>query len=357
MKKKRFLLCIVMVLAIAFAAGCAAEPAEPPPAALSGFEPQVVSVTIAAPSLTDNMVNEPLEKEILIYLPPGYAAGEKSYPVFYFLPGYGMDCDVFEESMTKLINAGEIRDMIVVSPPGRNNLNGSFYVNSPITGNWEDFVVKDVVNYVDENYRTLAKAKSRGICGSSMGGFGAWNLAMLHPKVFGCAYALSPGVFDENNVGDASNIQPDNTYFSEMTEEQAKSAYDDICAGKSSGFFTLAYGSAFAYNPDAGIPYIDFVTQDNPEAIERWNGGFGNVSEKVKQYRKNFKKLRAFAIDFGSNDEYKWIPTGCRYFSQQLTAAGIPHELLEHDGYHADRFEERVENYMIPFFSENLAGE
>ena len=79
-------------------------------------------------------------------------------------------------------------------------LGGSFYTNSPATGNWENFVVKDVVTYIDSRYRTILRPKARGIAGHSMGGYGALSLAMRYPDLFGCAYAMSPGLFAENGL-------------------------------------------------------------------------------------------------------------------------------------------------------------
>ena len=71
-----------------------------------------------------------------------------------------------------------------------------YEVITEVTGNWDDFISKEVVSFVDENYRTLNKRESRAIAGHSMGGFGALNLSMLHPEIFGMCYALSPGVFN-----------------------------------------------------------------------------------------------------------------------------------------------------------------
>jgi enterochelin esterase-like enzyme len=133
-------------------------------------------VKIAAPSLTNNLVGESAEREIQIYLPPSYTTSNKRFPVVYYLPGYGdsgMIGFYLPDEMDKLIQSGKVKDMIVVVAPGTNKLGGSFYVNSPVTGNWEDFITQDVVNYVDSHYRTLAQPASRGITGHSMGGFGA----------------------------------------------------------------------------------------------------------------------------------------------------------------------------------------
>ena len=61
--------------------------------------------------------------------------------------------------------------------------------------------------------------------------------------------------------------------------------------------------------------------------------------------------------DYGTNDVYKWIIQGCIYFDQQLTAAGIPHEMAVHDGDHQSQLGKRVLEHMLPFFSKLLVGE
>ena len=77
-----------------------------------------------------------------------------------------------------------VQPMIVVLPNGANKYRGSFYANSITMGNWEDFIVRDVVGYVDGHYRTLASPAHRGIAGHSMGGYGALTLGFRHPDVF-----------------------------------------------------------------------------------------------------------------------------------------------------------------------------
>jgi hypothetical protein len=67
--------------------------------------------------------------------------------------------------------------------------------------------------------------------------------------------------------------------------------------------------------------------------------------------------LQGIAVDVGRNDEIRWIPPGCAYYDEQLTAAGIPHEYYVHDGNHQNRLVERILDYMLPFFSDLLAPE
>ena len=112
------------------------------------------------------MLDEPAEQAIEVYLPPSYANSQLHYPVVYFLPGFGSNSDgnnnffPVDEIATLMANK-QISEMILVVPNGANILHGSFYVNSPVTGNWEDFIVNDVIKYVDSQYRTLPKPEGR----------------------------------------------------------------------------------------------------------------------------------------------------------------------------------------------------
>ena len=86
--------------------------------------------------------------------------------------------------------------MIFVLPNGRNVYLSSYFTNSKTAGNWEDYVVRDLVPDIDRSYRTLKNARSRGITGYSKGGFVALRMAMRVPDVFSSAYAESaPAVF------------------------------------------------------------------------------------------------------------------------------------------------------------------
>lgn len=134
----------------------------------------LTTVRIDSPALAGNLIGEKTERPISVYLPPTYDSTTTRYPVVYYLPGFA-DTTMgisLPGSIDTLIEARKIQEMIVVVVPGNNLVGGGFYVNSPVTGNWEDFVVQDVVGYVDRQYRTLARAESRGLSGHSMGGFG-----------------------------------------------------------------------------------------------------------------------------------------------------------------------------------------
>jgi S-formylglutathione hydrolase FrmB len=133
------------------------------------------------------------DKKITVVLPDAYAAkADKRFPTAYFLDGFAGSHSRWPQStpMKELVDKYGI---IVVCPDGTRD---SWYWDSPIvpTNKYETFIYKDVVTYVDANYRTVASAKGRAITGLSMGGHGAMFVGLRHPDVFGTVAAMSGGL-------------------------------------------------------------------------------------------------------------------------------------------------------------------
>jgi S-formylglutathione hydrolase FrmB len=257
--------------------------------------------------------------------------------------------------MDTLIEEGQVREMIIVVPSGVSEIGGSFYVNSPVTGNWENYIVNDVVGYVDSHFRTLPQAESRGITGHSMGGFGALNIAMHHPDVFSAVYSMSPGLFDESGLAESFMFADEEAIrsFVDFEERLASMSFED--AQKNMFLppeeFTLAYGYAFAPNADRQPPYFDYPYKIfNGQLIRdddiwaKWESGFGGIAEEAVQY-------------YGIHDENPWIPKGSEYYGEQLTAAGIPVKVESYNGNHSSQLALRIREHMLPFFSEILEFE
>ena len=172
------------------------------PAILAG-QGTLVTDSVSSPALASNVVGEKRTRQVLVYLPPSYRRNPaRRYPVLYLLHGatslpiewvdgsyQGLDLRV---AMDSLIAAAAIPEFIVVMPDANNVIQASFYANSPATGNWKDFVVRDLVRYIDGHYRTETNASRRALVGHSMGGFGAFTIGFDHPALFGLVYAVSP---------------------------------------------------------------------------------------------------------------------------------------------------------------------
>ena len=352
-----------------------APPADTPEPTAEAAAPKkpLNRATIPAPALADNLLGEPAEREIVVVVPPSYNDSDRRYPVIYFLAGYdeGLDSSyILSAAMQEMVEAGTIKEMIAVVVSGQNSLGGSFYVNSPVLGNWEDFVVNDVVGYVDQNYRTIGQAGARGISGFSMGGFGALNLAMLHPELFGAVYALSPGLFAADGLAQSQMFANESEIegflefqheLAALSPEEAAAEFLNRANQGSNLRFTAAYGAAFAPNPQKNAPYVDYPYAEaggerDETAWQRWDSGYGGLPEKVETYRDNLLSLKGIVIDYGTRDQYRWIPEGVEYFSDLLEAAEIPHRVETFEGGHGN-LQGRAKEVMLPFFSETLAGE
>jgi len=125
------------------------------------------------------------EGSFFVYLPPGYASTTRRYPVLYLLHGRNGHASAFleigiQESLDRLITDGAIPPMIAVMIQDRSGLN-----------NWRDIgrrhsetYVVEVQELVDRMLGTIPTRAARAIAGSSMGGFGAMNVALANPLRF-----------------------------------------------------------------------------------------------------------------------------------------------------------------------------
>jgi enterochelin esterase-like enzyme len=158
----------------------------------------------------------------LLYLPPDYTtAGDKRYPVVYWLHGLGgsqRSGSAFVSQLHAAIQAGATPPMIAVLV---NGLRDSRYYDSydgkrPV----ESVILKDLIPHIDRTYRTLARRESRAIEGYSMGGFGAAHLGFGHPELFGAVSIMAGALLDDDmssQKGDLfeKNFGSNKTYFHE----------------------------------------------------------------------------------------------------------------------------------------------
>ena len=107
----------------------------------------------------ENKMGENPTRAISVYLPPGYDKSDQRYPVVYFLHGFSGNHIIpgIQEVLDHAINTNRIRAFIWVISDQKTTYGGSFYSNSGVFGNWEDFTVHDFVSHVDKNYRTIPK--------------------------------------------------------------------------------------------------------------------------------------------------------------------------------------------------------
>ncbi len=315
--------------------------------------------------LANNLTNEDTKRPLAIYLPPSYSKSNKRFPVLYLLHGIGDDHLNFVDDTEKYQNIQDLMDfgvasqrfgeMIIVTPNEKTNWFGSFYTNSSVTGNWEDFTAFELVNYIDANYRTIAKSESRAIAGHSMGGYGAIKLAMKHPDIFSIAYSMSGGFVSFTGEINSKNLGIKKFVLAKNTNELLATKNRDAI-----GMLTVS--QAFSPNPNNPPFYVDspFKLQGNklvpnPTSYNKWLEN--DVVKMAEKYKENLLKLRAIKFDTGNEDEFRFIVANSRLFSKKLTALKIPHEFEEYNGDHRNRLwglKGRIYNEVIPFVFDNL---
>lgn len=156
----------------------------------AGAEPLAVRVDeFDAPSVGRRM-------KMSVVVPADYDApgNKRRYPVLYLLHGLMGDYTSWVRNGVPFY--AQFHDMIIVMPDAGN----SWYVNwsrsdGEARNDWEDYIVRDVIGYVEANYRVEQRAAGRALAGVSMGGYGALALGLRHPEMF-CAIGSQSGAFD-----------------------------------------------------------------------------------------------------------------------------------------------------------------
>jgi S-formylglutathione hydrolase FrmB len=124
--------------------------------------------------------------ELAVYLPLDYAGSRRRYPVVYFLHGLPAAASSYQGAdflARALTSSG--RQAIIVAPQGaRDNDSDPEYLDWGPGRNWETAITRDVVGYVDRNFRTIPSRQGRAIVGLSAGGYGAVMLALHHLEAF-----------------------------------------------------------------------------------------------------------------------------------------------------------------------------
>ncbi len=160
-----------------------------------------------------------LNRRMFVYTPYGYETSGKSYPVLYLLHGAGGDEDAWStmgrtrQILDNLIEKGLAVPMICVMPNGNPNQmaaktamlpEGEFNFRDPANANlYVKSIVKDIVPYIEKNYRVIADPDHRAISGLSMGGGHTIAAANEYPGTFQYICPLSMGLWGEQPDIDA----------------------------------------------------------------------------------------------------------------------------------------------------------
>jgi enterochelin esterase-like enzyme len=347
----KFIYLMISGISLALGQGLAAQVQTEVPPVVPGAKPMTAEhIKVHGAGLEGNLEGDAADRDVFVYLPPSYAK-EKSrrYPVVYALHGYSIGAEQWshEIHVPQTIEgafAQGAQEMIVVLPDSKTVHNGSMYSSSVTTGDFEQFIARDLVAYIDAHYRTIPNRRSRGLVGHSMGGYGATRIGMKHSDVFGSLYIMSPCCLSPRPAG---SLKPED----EKALEAVKTAEDSAKLG----FFQRAQlATAAAWSPDPKNPplYLDLPMKDGavqPDVLAKWVANAPLAF--VDQYIEGLRQYRAIAIDVGDQDGLR-IDTGKLH--DVLDKYGIANGFEVYEGTHTSKVADRFQNHVIPFFNKNL---
>lgn len=314
-----------------------------------GLRGRVQTVSFDSQCLKGNPLGDPHWRDFAVYLPAGYDQGEDRYPVLFDIVGFtgsGLSHVAWKnftenvpERLDRLIHEGEMGPVIVVFPDCFTALGGNQYINSTGVGDYADYLVKELVPFIDSQFRTLASRDHRGLFGKSSGGYGSLVHGMKYADTWGavachsgdayfdyCYFTEWPRVL---NVLAKHNRCP--ATFLENFHQLQKPSNDDVHV-----LMMLAMAATYDPAPETELGFhlpIDLFTGElNQERWAQWKRHDPVVM--VDDSLDALRSLKLLYIDCGSRDQYH-LQFGARILKKKLEAAGISHHYEEFDDDHS----------------------
>jgi enterochelin esterase-like enzyme len=285
--------------------------------------------------LEGNLLGDPSEREVLVYLPPSYD-GARRFPLVMVLPSYAAghrsltNYSVWEPDFfaryEAILARGEVEETIFVAPDCMTRWGGSQFVDSASTGPYQSYLVDEIIPFVDARYRTIPRREARAVIGRSSGGFGALRLAIDRPEAF-AAYA--------SHAGDAAfevSIRPSFTSAA-ITLDRAGGVASFLTrfaergpqgGGDFEAIMTIATAAAYAPDRDAPFPHVqlpfDLATAQPVETVwQRWLAHDPIV--RLDRDPDAMKSAARVFLDAGDRDEHG-LHFAARMLHQRLRARG-----------------------------------
>jgi hypothetical protein len=228
-----------------------------------------------------------------------------------------------------------------------NRLYGSFYLSSPVIGDFESYITTDLVNKIDSSYRTLATRESRGIVGYSMGGWGAAHIALKFPNLFSVLVAEA-GFYDSQSE-----------WFAELSRQLGENIPSTLAKFDALEFPANAIQALFAgLLPNTERPpfFSDYIFEASGAGVYTNAAAIQTAREHdvqngdLPRYAAQSYRLAGIKVVHGTHDDV--VPIGeAISFTNALRIAGMPFAYEQHSGGHVFRAD-----LAIPFAISNMAG-
>jgi len=363
----------------------------------------LVELDHTSKALRHNALGDPYRRKLHVWLPPGYerpSAGRGNIktrrsprlPVLFDLVGFtgsGFSHTNWKnfgenvpERAARLIHEGRMGPVILVFPDCFTAYGGNQYINSSAIGDYGDYLVEELVPFVDREFRTLADRKHRGCFGKSSGGYGSIVHAMRYNSVWGAVADHSgDAYFDFVYRTDWPRTLDALSAYAEPKREagridvlvrQARVArgLDDgrvtrfleafwrkRKASASDTHVLMMLCMAASYDPDPKAPNgfrLPFNLETGELLERRWKNWLKHDPiYLVHSHQKELRALKGLWIDCGWSDQY-FIHYGSRILSKTLSLAGIAHVYEEFPDNHSD-IDYRMDS-SLPYLYQALKG-
>ena len=339
---------------------------------------RLVRVEFASQVLKDNPLGDPHVRSFDVWLPPGYdqARGRgrgRRFPVLFSLAGFtnsgpGQTSwrafgENLPERLDRLVRDGVMAPCIVVFPDCFTSFGGNQYINSSAVGDYADYLARELIPFIDAEFRTRTGRDHRGCFGKSSGGYGALVHGMKYARYWGAiaSHAGDCG-FDIVYLPDWAGALDTLQQFSRSARRNGAPDLTKRSAGIAAGVDDgriRAFLDAFAargapagsevmclmmlamaatYDPDPAAPngFRVPVDLDTGALIaQRWRCWLRHDPVTLAaRHVKSLVSLRKIFIDCGRHDQYR-MHYGNRQLSARLRELGVAHVYEEFDGTHS----------------------
>lgn len=297
--------------------------------------------------LRDNPLEDPFERDLYVYLPPGYD-GAQRFPVIMLLAGYGATNHSIVawspwkrntvELFDQLIVTGASLPAIVVLPDCANRWGGSQFIDSTATGRYQTYLADEIFPFVDKEFQTIPTREARGVAGRSSGGFGALRLGMDRPDVVSVlASHAGDAAFDITmrplltNAAIAIDLRGGLTHFAGTIPEGGPENATEFDA-----VFVLAAGAAYAPEPDGPFPHtrLPMDTRTGEIRSDVWKTWCAHDPLiRLEECADALRKASLVFLDAGDRDEHG-LHFAARLMKARLEDQKVNVHYEEFDGGH-----------------------
>jgi S-formylglutathione hydrolase FrmB len=297
---------------------------------------------ITSEVLRENPLNDPYERPLWVYVPPGYDdEPDRRFPAVYVIQGYTGHLAMwrnrtpyrqpFPEAADQVFASQQAAPAIVVYVDAWTAYGGSQFVDSPGTGRYHTYLCDEVVAWVDARYRTLAAREHRAVMGKSSGGFGAMITPMLRPDLFGgLATHAGDALYELCYIPDfAQAVRLLRAYDGDIFRwwKQFRSRVPFSKEEDHVLLMLLGVTACFSARED-GTPELPFDPRTGVLRDEVWRRWLDwDPVRMVSRHAEAMRSLHAIWIDAGTKDEW-FLDIGAQAFRQALADAGVAHDVI-----------------------------